>query len=46
MIRIFFLYLYYMYVKCCESKNIKYVNFLNSLDFFGNKFYSVKILYY
>lgn len=38
----FFLHLYYMYVKCCESKYIKYVNFPNSLDFFGNKFYSVK----
>lgn len=31
-----------MYVKCCESKYSKYVNFPNSLDFFGYKFYSVK----
>lgn len=38
----FFLHSYYMYVKCCGSKYSKYVNFPNSLDFFGNKFYSVK----
>lgn len=31
-----------MYVKCCGSKYSKYVNFPNSLDFFGNEFYSVK----